>query len=363
MRVNYGVSFESFAGLEPAFQPVAPLAAGVRFSLALVIEILGAAFVLLFVHGASLLGFTAETGGSVVRAAIAFVLAAACLGTVWGWRKWQGRKTLREHTDFQRLKYGKLHCPNRRFVETWESGLLFGCDCGAQQMPWSGISTLLENERDFIIASAVQTEAVPKAAFASEAERTRFRALLSEKMTANKDLTARSVEFAYTAQDWRNAEWLQFKMGAWKRELLLAVMACWATGLSLVFLQFINDIHELTPAYYAGGVVFAAMLIAVSSAVRRPRVQTGIPFKVGFAEDAIYVESPVVEMRILWQAVTGCLADKKSLLFIHSRKRLLLIPLRSMAPLQGMYVFRMLSAKLAEKQKASGESKAQPPGS
>ena len=363
MRVNYGVSYESFVGMQPASQPIGPLAAGVRFSLALIIEILGAAFVLLFVHAASVLGFTTQTGGSFLRAAIAFALASGCLLAVWGWRRWEARDTLRKYADFQRLKYGKLHCPDRRFVETWESGLLFGCDCGTQEMPWGGISTLLENDRDFIVAGTAQTEAVPKAAFASEAERTEFRALISENLTQNKAATARSVEFAYTAQDWRNARWLQFKMGAWKRELLLVLMACWATGLSLFFLQFVNDVPTLTPAYYAGGAVFAAILIVASGAARRPKVQTGIPFKVSFADDAIYVESPVVEMRILWQDVTGCLADKKSLLFIHSKKRLLLIPLRSLAPVQGLYVFQMLSAKLAAKGQASGRSKPENSGS
>ena len=353
MRINYGISFDSFSRMQPALQPAAPVAAGLRFSLAFIIEILGAAFVMLFVHVAFLLGFSQQSGGSVITAVIAFVLAGGCLLAVWGWRKWQARDSLRKQADFQRFKYGKLHCPDRRFVETLQSGLLFGCDCGAQEMAWGGISTLLENDRDFIIAGTTQTEAVPKAAFASEAERTEFRALVSDRMTENKSATARSVEFAYTAQDWRHARWLQFKMGAWKRELMLAVMACWATGLSLFFLQFMNDVHDLTPAYYAGGAAFAAILIAVSSAVRRPKVQTGIPFRVSFADDAIYVESPAVEMRILWQAVTGCLADRKSLLFIHSKKRLLLIPLRSLAPLQGMYIFQLLGAKLAGREKAS----------
>src|SRR4029077_7796716 len=147
---------------------------------------------------------------SASKAAWIVGLSAASILGVWIASRISVRQTRRQHEDFLEDGYAHLHCRNERFVESTEEGLLFGCNCDQVLRSWSQFMASIETDKSFVLYTNFEVLDIPKAAFSGGGEQTEFRALLSQRLTQEKSLTARAIEFSSNAQDWRHASWLLF---------------------------------------------------------------------------------------------------------------------------------------------------------
>jgi hypothetical protein len=349
VRVNYSVDYDSFLLVQPPFLAAEPLRFGLFFFLRFAVAVAGTGLIVFFAWAVSASGLWPGAGATLSEALTALVPSTLALGAVWAWRRHSERSALNQQEDFLRYSYGRLHCVSKRFLETNEQGLLFGCDCGSEVTPWQKFTALIETDRNFILVTPTDKWAVPKGAFGTEAERTEFRTLASEKLSHGRSLAARSVEFTCTPQDWRNAWWLQFKLGGWSRLAALVFFAVMET-LTAVYMAGMYGEHALfTPHFWAGAYVFAALLLILVPLFRKKAPRPTTPLKISFAEDAIYVQSAAFLSKIDWRQVKGIAADKNSIVLSHGKNLLLLIPQRSIYPAQRQYIAEILRARLAPK--------------
>ena len=279
-----------------------------------------------------------------------FSVSVISLLCVRGGRRLSERKTLAQQEDFLRDSYARLHCRDRRFVETTEEGLMIGCDCEEVLREWPQLTTMAETDKYFALCTNMEVLNIPKTAFPTEGDRTEFRATLAQHLTGTKPATARAVQFVCEREDWRNASWLQFKMGGWMRVASLLYLLCAVPAFGLFLIPYFDvNAENLSASLISGACIFGLALVLVTLLLRHKKFRHALPTKVSFAEDAIYVEYPVAEARIPWTHVTGCIADKKSLLLGQRDKSVILIPQRCMAPAQREYILEMLRQKIGNR--------------
>lgn len=349
MRVSYPISYESFVALQPPFAPIAPMGRGLFFFYQFAVPVAGIGFELIAVRVAYLLGWTSWRSAALSHGFAILALGALPVFGVVMARRISARKARRDHAEFLRGNYEHLHCRDSRFVELTPEGLSFGCACENRLHPWSEFSTLLETQAVFIVVTRQDIQIIPKDAFPSEAARTEFRTLLSEKLNENKSLHARTIDFVCTPADWRNASWLRLKSGGWVRVLVLAWSVCVGIAMVLFFAPIFDDSARVAPPFIAAACVFALLVLALLLVFRRKPLRYLGPLKVSFADDAIYVQSPSSEGRVPWSHITGCAGDNKSMVFLYRPLSILLIPLRAIPPAQSQYIFELLKAKLTKR--------------
>jgi hypothetical protein len=351
VRVFYSVSYQAFAGAQPPFRAIEPMGYGLRFFTYITTICAGVGFVLLSPHLFFFLG-RSTTKTSLSQGLEVFGGSAFLLLGVWYARTYSARDARRQQEEFLRDSYSRLHCRDERFVETTDDGLLLGCNCESVLRPWAIFAGVGETDGGFALFTNFEVVTIPKAAFHSGGEQTEFRAILAQRLNENKSATARAVEFACNQQDWRNAAWLQFKMGGWIRVAALTLFAFLVAGYSLFQVPYFDvNAQELSPPLIAGACIYALLLLTVALMFRRKPFQHSVPMKVWFAEDAIYIQQPVIEMRIPWSHMSGCLADKKSLLLGQRDKSVILIPQRFISPIQREYIMEMLQERIVNRTK------------
>lgn len=346
MRVSYSVSYEAFVALQPPFTPIEPVGYGLFFFFEWVVAITGIGFVLVIVRIAYLLGLTSWPSADLLKGVAILALGGLPLLGVLIARRVSARSARRNHEEFLRASYSRLHCRDQRFVEIKEEGLVFGCACKTALKPWSQLTVLVESPASFIVAARSETQIIPKVAFPTEGDRTEFRALFSEKLNQDKTLNARTIEFVCSRADWNSVEWLRFKAGGWLRLMILALGVCIGVAMILFFGPIFDENARVAPPFIAAACAFAVIVVSLILLFRRRPARYLGPLKISFAEDAIYVQSPVSESRIPWQFVTGCVGDKRSLILLYRPSSVLLLPLRFVPSTQSRYILELLKAKL-----------------
>jgi hypothetical protein len=363
MRISYAVSYEAFVALQPPFVPQDPPGRGLFFFFQFAGALAGIGFMLLAVRIAYLLGWSPWPSAPLPRALAELALGGLPILGIWIARRRSARSTRRQHDEFLRDQYTRLHCREQRFVEVTEEGLVFGCDCKTAMRPWNLLTALVETPLGFVVSGGRETQVIPNNAFADEAGRTEFRALLSEKLNQDKTLSARTLEIECTREDWHNAGWLAFRVGGWVRAATFAFMACAGVGMILYFGPFVDYDARFDPPFVAAAAAFVTVVAILILVFRRKPVRYLGPLKISFAEDAIYVQSPTSESRIPWHHVTGCMIDKKCLILTSRSFGLLLIPGRFITPTQGKYILEILREKLTRGRGAlAGPETARPDG-
>jgi len=261
MRVSYSLSFETYKKLQPPFEAIEPLGRGLFFALYLVTIELGVGFTMLTVQVyAALSDLPAPEPGWLASLEI-FGFGAALLAGVWGFRKLSTRRAIREHGEFLRDSYGRLHCRDRRFVETTKDGVVFGCDCKTEAETWEDVGSWCETDGEFVLSTRRNTVSIPKGAFVTEGERTEFRATLSDH--AGKDALSEVAKFFANRRDWKRARWLLFVRGGWFRLGALFLWAGCVTVFILMALPFFgsNDAWSVPSLIGSCGFTLAAAFL------------------------------------------------------------------------------------------------------
>ena len=170
MRVAYSLSFERYNKLQPPFEAIAPAGRGLFFFLYFVTIVVGVGVAMLSGQLYSLLRHSPAPSPGWFGSAEIFGFGVILLTGVWASRKLSARQANKEHHDFLRESYTRLHCQDRRFVETTEEGIVFGCDCKTSADRWLDVLSWGEARGDFVVWSRRNLVNIPKEAFDSEGE-------------------------------------------------------------------------------------------------------------------------------------------------------------------------------------------------
>jgi hypothetical protein len=356
MRVSYSISYDTFVNQQPKFKATEPPSRGLLFFMQFAIVFSGIGFVLILAHIFSSLDQSPPPTTSVTKAICILAISALSLLGIWIARRISARRLESQHEEFLRDSYSRVHCRDHRFVDVSDEGLVFGCNCGQVSRPWSQFVTQLETQSNFLLYTRSEVLEIPKIAFLSEGDRTEFRSFLSRQLTQEKSLAAPAIEVACTRADWRRARWLRFRAGGWVRAAAFTATALFMAGLILYFVPFVEGHEQSSLAVITATCLFTLLsVITVLRFLRTPiPVWILLPIKIWVAADAIYMGSPIGEIRIPWVHLTNCLVDRRSVLFTEAGRSLILIPQRCISPAQRDQIMTQLRAKLGKNLKFYG---------
>lgn len=347
MRVSYLLSFETYKKLQPPFEAIEPVGRVLFFFIYLVTIEVGVGVTMLSGQLYSLLRHLPAPEPGWFASVEILGFGASLLAGVWVFRKLSAHRAVREHDEFLRESYARLHCRDRRFVETTEESLVFGCDCKTDADTWTDVLSWGEVDGEFVLWTRRNITSIPKDAFVTEGERTLFRTTLSEHVAGNKVALSRSVEFFANRRDWQRAKWLLFRRGGWVRSGGLLLWAACVTVFILIALPFFGGKDAWSAPSLIGACGFTLAAAFLLDPLRRRPQGWRIPMKAWFAEDAIYARSDRFTLRIPWGMIVWCQGDAKILLFYYRPRCLLLIPLRAIPTSQLKYVLETIAARLA----------------
>jgi hypothetical protein len=193
MQLSYAITFDEFKELQPPFT----VRLGSRFGFKAVV----AACVLIASLGVFCLiqGLGVAVGGFLFNLGLIAALAA-CF--------YEQSSVNAKRKEYERnlaLTYQSLHCRDQRIFAADEDGFTASCKCGTVTRPWQELVRLSETNTHFALTTKMGGHVIPKAAFPSEAEVTRFRAFATGKLNHDKPLTASHVDFNYEPTGYRGA--------------------------------------------------------------------------------------------------------------------------------------------------------------
>lgn len=261
MRVSYSLSSETYKKLQPPFKAIEPLSRGLFFALYLVTIAMGVGFTMLTVQLDAVLSDLPPPEPGWLPSLEIFGFGAALLAGVWGFRKLSERRAVQEHGEFLRDSYGRLHCRDRRFVETTKDGVVFGCDCATDPETWADVISWWEMDEEFVVSTRRNIVSIPKGAFVTEGERTEFRATLSDHV--GKDTLSQIAKLFANRGDWKRAKWLMFMGRGWVRPAALFLWAACVTVFILMALPFFgsNDAWSAPSLIGASGFTLGAAFL------------------------------------------------------------------------------------------------------
>jgi len=315
MQLQYSVSLQDFRALQHPFEGKAGNNAGFKAAL-VACALIAALGVFCLAEGLGM-----EVGDFLIG--LGFLAAAAMyfldMNSV--------RKAKNKYEKNIAMGYARVHCRDRRIIETGENGFTASCKCGTVTFPWSELALVSENETHFCVATKAAKVIVPKSAFAAPSDVTEFRAAFAEKLNQDRPLTARRFEFACNRQDFRRAYWLNvWKGGGWKRLLkMLATYACVVGGVYAIY----NSLAAHKPAIVCGlvGVVIGMPLI---KAISRRREKYFGKTQVQYSDEGIHIQDAYGQVRRSWSDYIGFLEDENILLLYRSQLVYRLIPKRAL---------------------------------
>jgi len=346
MRISYLLSFETYKKLQPPFEAIEPVGRGLFFFLYLMTIEVGVGVAMLSGQLYSLLRRLPAPEPGWFASVEIFGFGASLFAGVWVFRKLSARRAVREQGEFFRESYARLHCRDRRFVETTQEGLVFGCDCKTEADTWADVLSWGEMDGDFVLWTRRNITSIPREAFLTEGERTQFQATLSEHVGGISVAVSRSVEFCANRGDWRRAKWLMFRRGGWVRSGGLLLWALCVAVFILIALPFFGANDVWSAPGLIGACAFTLAAAFLLDPLRRGPYGWTIPMKVWFAKDAIYIRSDKFALRIPWGMIVWCQADAKTLLFCYRPGCLLLIPLRAIPVSQLKHILLEINARL-----------------
>lgn len=221
--------------------------------------------------------------------------------------------------------YQKLHCSDERTFACDENGFTFACKCGTITRPWKQLRGLTENANIFALLIADQVEVLPKSAFPTEADKTEFRRICSEIVDRDRPVTAPSITYYPTVNEYRAARLLNFtRAGGWRAFVKIYVI------LAVISLLFAAVWTSFVPL--AVGVVL--MAIATFTALRgqkNKRWYVG-QLSVGFDEQCIYIQDSVSLVRTPWEEFLGYVENQELFLLYRNPKLYRMIPRRAFGP-------------------------------
>lgn len=316
MKLSYGISFEDFQALQPPFTSRA--AKNTAFKTMLVVcGLMAALGVFCMVEG---------LGAPVGLFLIGLGAMSAVLGYFYD--QHSVKKAKEQYVRNIKIGYQKLHCRDQRSLEWTADGFTVSCKCGTLSRPWSELIHISENGKFFLLGAKAGPVVVPKSAFASQAEQTEFRTFISERLNQDRSLTARRLEFACNADDYRRAHSLHNRQGGgWRLVVKGAVtLACIALGVVILVRAMTAPRNPAIVVGLVGGLLGVPLLRLAR--VKRARYYG--PLEIRFSDEGLFLRDTKSEARYRWTDYIGYLADDHVMLLYANPRLYRIVPKRAM---------------------------------
>jgi hypothetical protein len=311
MRLTYAVTFEDFKALQPPFAVRAGNNAGFT-------GVLAACGLI------SLLGIFCIAEGAGLPVGLFLIVLGIVAGTAaYFYEQYSVHSKKREYEKKLDRAFQQIHCRDKRTLEADENGFATVCKCGTVTRPWSELTSFSENKTHFAFNTKMGGQILPKSAFATEAEVTEFRALVSGKLNQDKPVTAPHFDFALSKSDLRAAYWLHtLKAGGWRG--LLKALAIYGCMIYVVFVFWHSAPNDGVRAGMVGGLVVLPLLRIVG---KRRKHYFG-PLRIYFSDEGLHLQDPSNQTRQSWKQFIGYLEGDSILLLYYNPKLYRIVPKR-----------------------------------
>ncbi|HKD13444.1 MAG TPA: YcxB family protein [Candidatus Angelobacter sp.] len=344
MKLTYHYEFPDFATLFPHKESVRAkpgvLYLGIIFSFVLI-----APGLLILLEDIGIL----EPGYRPPPLSVAFVLivVGAAIGTAFvAWFKTATKSMRNKYEAALRAKFKAMHCISRREIELTPEGIRTTCNCGSTLRLWSELIGFGENATFFQLITRLETNLIPKRAFASESSRTEFRALISEKAGNITPLTGTRVRFAYTDADYRNARILHIRKGTslgFKLQLLATVILLVWLGLY----GFKNSLGLPVNMVQSIGIAALIFVMRLMPVIKRPpRKRFHGTLTASFNEQGIQLQDDTGMANLRWQDYKKSIEDDSYWLLYQNDRRYRIFPKRAFQTQQATEFTRLISQRV-----------------
>ena len=243
------------------------------------------------------------------------------------------------------LAYQRLHCPDQRFLGAEESGFTLSCRCGTVTRPWTELTRFSEGKTLFVLGSNSDGVVVPKSAFSSEGEITEFRRLVIDKLNQNRPATSRPLDFAPTADDYREAYVLHLtRAGGWR-----VVLKNLGKQVLFAYVAFVIWSYAVPGSGQALGLVLAATFLGANFfrvSLMQCRHEGG-PLRLYFSEEGLFSVGPGKLVWNPWKHFAGYLENSQVFLIYQNPRVYRIIPKRALAS-RGDEMRALLAANLPQ---------------
>lgn len=315
MRISYSVRFEDFRALQRPFLLKAGDNAGFKGVLVVcaLIALLGV-FCTLEGLGIAVGGFLVGLGFLAGGAAYFFELRSVA-----------GKKQKYEQ-DLQ-ATFQRIHCRDQRVFAADENGFTTSCKCESVTRPWSELASFSENDTHFALATKMGAHVLPKSAFASAAEVTEFRALVSGKLNQDKLAVSPHFDVVFQPEDYRRARLVHMlKGGGWRYTLRVWLTYAGILGGAVVLWNAIPGRNDALRAGLIGGLVVVPLI----RILKKRRADYFGKLRVYFGPEGLHAQYPSTQTRRPWSQFIGYLEDDKVLLLYVSPKFYTVVPRRGL---------------------------------
>jgi len=244
---------------------------------------------------------------------------------------WHERRTdasMRQKYESQlKAKFKGLHCSNNRTIECSPAALQISCGCGSTSRPWTEVSAFTEGPLFFQINTRQETHLIPKRAFASESERTEFRALVGEHVHVAPALSGTRIQFVRTKADARKARILHLKKGLSSKQKLNIAVSC-----AVLIWAVFYGIRAVTgnPHYAISlGVCALSLTARFSPWIKKSRNRYFGQFNASFDGEGIQIQDNVSTARYRWTDFRGYAKDSSYWLLYHTNNTYRAFPRRA----------------------------------
>jgi len=315
MRLSYSIRFEDFKSLQRPFTLRAGNNAGFKGVLVacVLIGVLGV-FCLLNGFGIAVAGFLIGLG--LIAGVAAFLYEKRTVSA----------KEKKYDQDLN-VAYQRIHCRDQRVLEADQNGLTVSCRCETVSRPWSELTSFSENDSHFAFGTKLGMQVVPKSAFASTADTTEFRTLVSEKLNQGKSMTSPHFDVIFTPSDYRSARFVHLtKGGGWRRLAKAVATSAFATAGCVVIWRYVSPTRD--PLVLMGLVLLLVAAPAYGRFKRRKNGDYLGAMRVYYSDEGLFAQYPARQSRWRWSQFMGYLEDDKVLVLYLNPKLYTIIPQR-----------------------------------
>lgn len=330
MKVTYAITYRDFLAVQPPFQVRAARSRGFGMVQGLCLA-LGVAGLSMMAQGFRLMHQPGSPEGDELRIGV-FLIGLAALGMSVAFfldQRWVARKK-QKHEENLAYAFSRIHCRDERTFDASADSYIAACECGTIIRPWTQLHTLSENNSLLILQGNAEGHSIPKSAFATEGELTEFRNLLLEKLNTTRSLTTRRAEYAFTTDDFRNADRLHFWKGGGWRHSLATIAASGAVLCAVLLLIMVLIGSRGDPVLFTFVLATAVLLPYGILKFRRRRRYLG-PQRMFYSEEGLHLEDPTAQARIPWSQFIGYLEGEHIFLLYSTPRRYRIVPKRGFA--------------------------------
>jgi hypothetical protein len=315
MKVAYAISFEDFLTVQPQFVARPGHNAGFKGALVACLLIVSLGIFCIF------RGLGISTGGLLIGLGICSTAVA------YFFDKQSVAKSKDKHARNCAAAYQRLHCREQRTLEIDQNGFTVTCNCGSVSRPWTELVRFSENKSVFIVVTKTDAQLVPKAAFPSEGAITEFRALLLERLDADRPIPSRSVKFSYVPRDFRDARFLHLlRAGGWRHLAKTSATFCISACGAYVIWRYVSPQGD--PAILCG-LIGVALGVPLLRRIRAKRRHYLGQLQIYFSEQGLHLQDSATVARSPWTQFVGYLEDDHIFLLYYNPRLYRIIPKRA----------------------------------